>query len=120
MPLITAKPLIFACNIDADSFSRGGNHLTEKFIKFANETYPTTPVITLASLMEQELLDIRAEEGEEAAREYMELSGMSPDGDSALDKLLEECSNILGLQKFYTAGPSHVSSWLVKKGATAP
>jgi ribosome-binding ATPase len=34
--------------------------------------------------------------------------------------LLEECSNILGLQKYYTAGPTEVSSWFVKKGATAP
>merc|ERR1712070_958994 len=47
----------------------------------------------------------------------MELTGFE---ESQLDKLLEECSNILGLQKFYTAGPTHVSSWFVKKGATAP
>lgn len=40
--------------------------------------------------------------------------------DSKLDQLLEHCSNILGLQKFYTAGPTQVSSWFVEKGATAP
>jgi len=115
LPLITAKPLVFACNVDSDSFSRGGNRLTEKFITYAQESYPTIPVITLASLLEQEVTELRAEEGEEAALEYMELSGMSEE-DSALDRLLEECSNILGLQKFYTAGPTHVSSWFIKKG----
>ena len=40
--------------------------------------------------------------------------------ESAMDRLLEECSNVLGLQKFYTAGPTHVSSWFIKKGSTAP
>ena len=47
----------------------------------------------------------------------MELSGME---ESSLDSLLEECSQVLGLQKFYTAGSTHVSSWFIKKGATAP
>ena len=47
----------------------------------------------------------------------MEISGVK---ESALDRLLEECSNVLGLQKFYTAGPTHVSSWFIKKGSTAP
>ena len=46
LPLITAKPLIFACNIDADSFSRGGNHLSAKFISYIQETYPSTPIVT--------------------------------------------------------------------------
>jgi ribosome-binding ATPase YchF (GTP1/OBG family) len=27
---------------------------------------------------------------------------------------------VLSLQKFYTAGPTQVSSWFVEKGATAP
>jgi ribosome-binding ATPase YchF (GTP1/OBG family) len=39
---------------------------------------------------------------------------------SALDALLEECSNLLALQKYYTAGPTEVSSWFMKKGAMAP
>ena len=40
--------------------------------------------------------------------------------ESALDKLLEECSHLLDLQKYYTAGPTEVSSWFIKKGSTAP
>jgi len=71
----------------------------------------------LSSLLENEIMQIRNDEGEEAAQEYMELSGME---ESALENLLEECSNILNLQKFYTAGPTHVSSWFIKKGSTAP
>jgi ribosome-binding ATPase YchF (GTP1/OBG family) len=47
----------------------------------------------------------------------MEIYGMK---ESKMDELLELCSNILNLQKFYTAGPTHVSSWFIDKGSTAP
>jgi ribosome-binding ATPase len=40
--------------------------------------------------------------------------------ESRLDQLLEHCSDILNFQKFYTAGPTQVSSWFVEKGSTAP
>jgi len=39
---------------------------------------------------------------------------------SEIDNLLEHCSNVLGLQKFYTAGPTFVSSWLFERGSFAP
>ena len=44
--------------------------------------------------MEDEIIQLRSEDGEEAAQEYMELCGMK---ESALDGLLETCSDILGL-----------------------
>lgn len=31
LPLITAKPMIFACNVDTTSYMDGGNALAEKF-----------------------------------------------------------------------------------------
>lgn len=31
LPLITAKPLIYACNVDAESMTKGSNELSEKF-----------------------------------------------------------------------------------------
>ena len=118
LPLITAKPLVFACNMGTDAYAdEDGKDLANSFLAYATEKYPNVPTVLLSSLLEQEILEIRAEEGEEAAREYMELCGIE---ESALDRLLEECSNVLGLQKFYTAGPTHVSSWFIKRGSTAP
>jgi ribosome-binding ATPase len=115
LPLITAKPLIFAVNVD--STEPQGNELSKKFVDYITEHYPEIPHVVLSSTLEEELVQLKQDEGDEAAVEYMELAGLE---NSALDQLLEQCSNVLGLQKFYTAGPSHVSSWLVPKGATAP
>ena len=41
-----------------------------------NEKYPGVPNVVLSSLLEEEISQIRSEEGEDSAREYMELSNM--------------------------------------------
>lgn len=94
MPLITAKPLIFACNIGTDDYEFDGNPLAKEFVSYVKEKYPGTPTVVLSSLLEEQISQIRNDEGEEAALEYMEMSNMPH---SALDLLLEESSNVLGL-----------------------
>ena len=99
--MITAKPLIYACNIDADSMMAGTNELADKFVNYVKNKYPSIPVIVLSALLENEIVKIRNDDGEEAAKEFMNLYGLE---ESRLDLLLEHCSNVLNLQKFYTAG----------------
>ena len=67
LPLISAKPLIYACNIDADSMALGSNELSDKFTAYVKEKYPTTPVIVLSALLENEIVMLRNEESEESA-----------------------------------------------------
>ena len=74
-------------------------------------------MVKLSALLESDLVQIRNEEGEESLQEFMSVYGLK---ESKLDVLLEACSEVLSLQKFYTAGPTQVSSWFVEKGATAP
>jgi len=94
LPLITAKPLIYACNIDVDSMAAGTNELADKFIKYVNEKYPKVPVVVLSALLENDLVKIRNEDGEEQANEFMQMYGLE---ESRLDSVLEHCSNILSL-----------------------
>lgn len=72
----------------------GTNELAEKFTKYVNEKYPSTPVITLSALLENEIVKSRNESGEESAQEFMNLYGLE---ESRLDLLLEHCSDILNL-----------------------
>ena len=67
LPLITAKPLVFACNVDAGDYCPEGNELAKKFLNYVGEKYPGIPSIVLSSLLEEEIVQIRADEGEEAA-----------------------------------------------------
>ena len=82
LPLITAKPLIYACNIDVDSMAAGTNELADRFIKYVSEKYPSIPVVILSALLENDLVKIRNEDGEEQANEFMQMYGLS---DSRLD-----------------------------------
>jgi hypothetical protein len=50
--------------------------MTKKFLAHVNEKYPGTPTVILSSLLEEEISQIRNDEGEEAAQEYMELSNI--------------------------------------------
>jgi ribosome-binding ATPase len=94
LPLITAKPLIYACNIDVDSMAAGTNELADRFVKYVNEKYPQIPVVILSALLENDLVKIRNEDGEDQANEFMEMYGLK---ESKLDQLLEHCSNVLSL-----------------------
>ena len=65
LPLITAKPLIYACNIDADSMMTGSNDLADKFRAYVNNKYPSIPVVTLSALLENDIVKIRNEDGDD-------------------------------------------------------
>ena len=82
LPLITAKPLIYACNIDVDSMAAGTNELADRFVKYVTEKYPAIPVVILSALLENDLVKIRNEDGEEQANEFMQMYGLT---DSRLD-----------------------------------
>jgi ribosome-binding ATPase YchF (GTP1/OBG family) len=82
LPLITAKPLIYACNIDVDSMAAGTNELADRFVKYVSEKYPSIPVVILSALLENDLVKIRNEDGEDQANEFMQMYGLT---DSRLD-----------------------------------
>ena len=95
LPLITAKPIIFACNIDAESYlSEEGNAMAKQFKEYVDEKYNGLKVVNLCSTLESDISEIRGTDGEEVAKEFMEMTGLE---ESALDTLLEECSNLLDL-----------------------
>ena len=54
LPLITAKPLVFAVNVD--SVNPQGNDLSAKFVDYVSKNYPGIPCIVLSSTLEAELI----------------------------------------------------------------
>jgi ribosome-binding ATPase YchF (GTP1/OBG family) len=56
LPLLTAKPIIYVCNIDAESVAEGTNSLAEGFKKQINEEYPGSMVYNVCASLESELI----------------------------------------------------------------
>ncbi len=105
--LLTAKPVIYAFNIDEDS-------LADEAIRteLKNLVAPAR-VVFLSAKIEEEIKGLP----EEDARELLESYGAK---DTGLHQLINAAYDTLGLQSYLTAGPKEVRAWTIKKGATAP
>ncbi len=105
--LLTAKPVIYAFNIDEAS-------LTEETIRqeLINLVAPARTIFLCAKI-EEEIKDLP----EEDALELLESYGVK---DTGLNQLINAAYDTLGLQSYLTAGPKEVRAWTIHKGFTAP
>lgn len=58
LPLITAKPIVYVCNTDADRVV-DENDLTKQFKEYMAENEPQSPVITLSAQLEFEAAEMK-------------------------------------------------------------
>jgi hypothetical protein len=111
LSLLTAKPVLYVCNVDEASVHTG-NALTEVFAKsVAGEN---AEVILLCAGIEAQISEL--ETAEERA-EFIEMMGLHEPGS---DKLIRACYKLLNLITYFTAGVKEVRAWTVHKGAKAP
>lgn len=105
--LLTAKPVIYAFNVDEDT-------LTDEVKK--NELIqlvaPARTIFVCAKL-EEEIKGLEQED----AKELLESYGVNETG---LLQMIHAAYDTLGLQSYLTAGPKEVRAWTIKQGATAP
>ena len=109
--LITAKPIIYAANVDEETIAVGDNEYTILVKKFASEE--NAGVVVMCARMEEELSSF--DELEKA--EFLKSMGVT---NSGLDKLIYATYDLLGLSTFFTSGKDEVRAWTFKKGMKAP
>jgi GTP-binding protein YchF len=105
--LLTAKPVIYAFNVDEETLS---NDIEKDKLKAL--VAPNSSVFVCAKL-EEELRGLNKSDAEELLESY----GVSETG---LTQMIHAAYDILGLQSYLTAGPKEVRAWTIKKGSTAP
>lgn len=108
MGFITAKPELVLANVDEDLVqdnSRIQGHVTALARKGHR-------VVVLCAKMEEELLDLPAEDEAEFRQAYgLDVSG--------LENVIEGCFALLSLIRFYTLGDHEVRAWELRQGNTA-
>ena len=111
MQLLTAKPVLYVCNVDEANVV-SGNEYVEKVKAMADQEGTKTLIIGAA--IEADIADF-----EDADEREMFLSdlGLKEPG---VAKLIRTAYDLLDLQTYFTAGVKEVRAWTVKKGATAP
>ena len=109
--LITAKPIIYAANVDEDTIAVGDNQYTLKVKEYAEKE--SAGVVVMCARMEEELSAFNEDE----KKVFLDSMGVT---NSGLDKLIYATYDLLGLSTFFTSGKDEVRAWTFVKGTKAP
>lgn len=105
--LLTAKPVIYAFNVDEDTLTS-----QDKKDKLAGLVSPAKSIFVCAKL-EEEIKGL----DENDAKELLESYGVQETG---LSQMIHAAYDILDLQSYITAGPKEIHAWTIHKGWTTP
>ncbi len=105
--LLTAKPIIYAFNVDEDGLT--DENLQAKL----SSIVPSKKPVFISAKIEEELKGMSVDEAKELLASY----GVD---DTGLTKLIHSSYDLLGLQSYLTAGEKEVRAWTIHKGWTAP
>ena len=109
--LLTAKPILYVCNVDENSAKNGNEHSKKLSDHVKNEN---AEVILISASIESEIIQLDDEEEKLMFLEEMNL--MEP----GVNRLIRSSYKLLDLITYFTAGEKEVRAWTVKKGSTAP
>ena len=108
--LLSAKPVLYVCNVEEESAAEGNAHSARVFEKAKAEG--ATAVIVSAAI-ESELVGMDADE----RLAFLEEMGLHETG---LARIIQAGYALLHLITFFTVGPKEARAWTVRSGAKAP
>ena len=108
--LLTAKPVLYVCNV-AEEDAATGNAMSEKVAAKAAAEGAQSVVVSAA--IEADLVTMPVED----RGEFLAELGLS---ESGLARVIRAGYELLGLQTYFTAGPKEARAWTFPKGAKAP
>ena len=111
LQFITAKPVMYVCNVDENSAVSGNAYVEQVKTAVANEN---AEVLVLAVGTEA---DINELDDFEERQLFLEDIGLDEPGSA---KLIRSAYKLLNLQTYFTAGPKEVRAWTIKIGSLAP
>ena len=109
--LLTAKPILYVCNVDEAAAANGNKYVDQvrEAVKDENAQIIVLAVATEADIAELETYEER--------QMFLQDMGLSEPGASVL---IRAAYKLLNLQTYFTAGVKEVRAWTIPVGATAP
>jgi GTP-binding protein YchF len=108
--LLTAKPVLYVCNVDEDSAADGNAFSAAVFAKAKAEG---ANAVIVSAAIESELVGMDADE----RLVFLEEMGLHETG---LARVIRSGYDLLHLITFFTVGPKEARAWTVHVGAKAP
>ena len=111
LQLISAKPVMYVCNVDENAVVNGNKYVEALKLAVANEK---SEILILGAAIEADITELS---DFEERKMFLDDLGLDEPG---VSKLINKAYNLLNLQTYFTAGEKEVRAWTIKKGMTAP
>ena len=111
LQLLTAKPVLYVCNVEEGSVVTGNAHVEAVREAVKNEN---AEIIILGAAIEA---DINELETFEERQMFLEELGLETPG---VVRLIRSAYSLLDLETYFTAGVKEVRAWTIQKGFKAP
>ncbi|MBR6287126.1 MAG: redox-regulated ATPase YchF [Bacteroidaceae bacterium] len=111
MFLLTAKPVLYVCNVDEGS-AAGGNEYVERVREAVKDE--NAEILVVAAQTEADIAEL---ESYEEKQMFLEDIGLK---ESGCNRLIKAIYNLLNLRTFITAGEMEVKAWTFRNGWKAP
>ncbi|HUQ13586.1 MAG TPA: redox-regulated ATPase YchF [Novosphingobium sp.] len=108
--LLTAKPVLYVCNVEETAASEGNTFSTAVFAKAKAEG---ANAVVVSAAIEADIVTMAPED----RGEFLAELGLDEAG---LARIIRSGYDLLHLITFFTVGPKEARAWTVEKGATAP
>jgi ribosome-binding ATPase len=108
--LLTAKPVLYVCNVDETSAERGNAHSDKVAERARTEG---AEAVVVSAKIESEIAVLPPAE----QRDYLAAVGLTEPG---LNRVIRAGYTLLHLVTFFTAGPKEARAWTVTRGTRAP
>lgn len=108
--LLTAKPVIYVCNVEESAAATGNKYSDAVRTKYGD----AAPVLVISSKIEMEISQIV---NPDERKMFLDDLGLKQSG---LEQVIKTGYETLGLQTFYTVGPKEAHAWTITRGMTAP
>ncbi len=108
--LLTAKPVLYVCNVEEESAATGNAFSAKVFEKAKAEG---AQAVIVSAAIEADLVAMDPAE----RLEFLSELGLSETG---LSRVIRAGYDLLHLLTFFTVGPKEARAWTVHQGATAP
>ncbi|MFM8433026.1 MAG: redox-regulated ATPase YchF [Bacteroidota bacterium] len=109
--LLTAKPVLYVCNVDEGSVTSGNKYVNQLRENVKDEH---AEVLVIAAAIEAEISQLESYEDRQA---FLQDLGLT---ESGVSLLIKAAYRLLSLQTYFTAGEKEVRAWTITRGMLAP
>jgi len=112
LQLLTAKPVLFAINMNMHDYKRKKNKFLKPIFEWVQANSPGATIIPYCGAFENDLVDLDKAATDAKLKEE--------EVTSALPKVIQTAFKMVNLALFYTSGPDEVRAWIIRRGFKAP